>query len=152
MEGRGREEEGTCLTAPGNPPVHRSGPECTPVAAPPRGPPHVHAFYGESEAQIGIEPIALLNGVLPARAASMVFEWAALHQRELMQNWRRLRNDQPAERIEPLRKDGIMSPRVNHVRYVSGYRLELGFTGGLRKEIDFKDRILGRGGLFPAGR
>jgi hypothetical protein len=66
-------------------------------------PPHLHAFYGECEAQIGIEPIALLNGALPARAASMVFEWAALHQRELMQNWRRLHNDEPAKHIEPLR-------------------------------------------------
>jgi hypothetical protein len=41
-----------------------------------------------------------------------------------------------------------MGPRVNHVQYISGYRLELGFTDGLRKEIDFKDRIIGRGGVF----
>jgi hypothetical protein len=37
---------------------------------------------------------------------------------------------------------------VNHVRHVSGYRLELGFTDGLRKEIDLTDRVLGRGGVF----
>jgi hypothetical protein len=37
-------------------------------------PPRFHAFYGGSEAQIGIEPISLLNGTLPNRAASMVFE------------------------------------------------------------------------------
>ena len=66
-------------------------------------PPHFHAFYGGSEAQIGIEPIALLNGTLPNRAESMVFEWAALHQRELMQNWHRLHNEEPVERIEPLK-------------------------------------------------
>ena len=65
-------------------------------------PPHFHPFYGGSEAQFGIEPIAMLNGVLPSRAASMVLEWAALHQRELMQNWRRLHNEEPVERIEPL--------------------------------------------------
>jgi hypothetical protein len=41
-----------------------------------------------------------------------------------------------------------MSPRVNHVRYIGGYRLELGFTDGLRKEIDFTDRFVGRGGVF----
>jgi hypothetical protein len=41
-----------------------------------------------------------------------------------------------------------MSPRVIHVRYTGGYRLELSFTDGLRKEIDFKDRILGRSGVF----
>ena len=65
-------------------------------------PPHFHAFYGESEARVGIVPIALLNGTLPNRAASMVFEWAALHQTELKQNWRRLHNDEPVERIVPL--------------------------------------------------
>ena len=65
-------------------------------------PPHFHAFYAGNEAQIGIEPIAILEGALPNRAASMVFEWAALHQRELMQNWRRLHTAEPAERIQPL--------------------------------------------------
>jgi hypothetical protein len=41
-----------------------------------------------------------------------------------------------------------MGPRVNYVRHVGGYRLELGFTDGLRKEVDFRDRIAGRGGVF----
>ena len=49
-------------------------------------PPHIHAIYSGNEAQVGIEPITILAGTLPNRAASMVFEWAALHQRELMQN------------------------------------------------------------------
>lgn len=65
-------------------------------------PPHFHAIYGGNEAQVGIEPITMLDGTLPNRAASMVFEWAALHQWELMQNWRRLHDDQTAERIRPL--------------------------------------------------
>ena len=43
-----------------------------------------------------------------------------------------------------------MSPRVNHVRYLGDYRLELGFTDGLRKEVDLVDRIMGRGGVFRA--
>ena len=65
-------------------------------------PPHFHAIYAGNEAQVGIESIILLEGNLPNRAASLVVEWAALHQRELMQNWVRLRNDQPVERIAPL--------------------------------------------------
>ena len=65
-------------------------------------PPHIHAIYAGNEAQVGIEPIAILDGTLPNRAASMVFEWAALHQRELMQNWHRLHNAQPVKRIKPL--------------------------------------------------
>ena len=65
-------------------------------------PPHFHAIYGGNEAQVGIDPIMVLEGKLPRRAISMVIEWAALHQRELMNNWERLRNDQPIVRIEPL--------------------------------------------------
>ena len=65
-------------------------------------PPHFRAIYGGNEAEIAIDPIELLEGKLPSRAASMVFEWAALHQRELLMNWHRLRNEQPAERIRPL--------------------------------------------------
>ena len=45
-----------------------------------------------------------------------------------------------------------MAPRINHVRWVGDYRLELEFTDGLRKEVDFKDRVVGRGGaLAPLG-
>ena len=65
-------------------------------------PPHFHAIYAGNEAQVGIDPIVPLEGSLPKRAASMVIEWAALHQQELMCNWDRLRKDQPLERIEPL--------------------------------------------------
>jgi hypothetical protein len=65
-------------------------------------PPHFHAIYGGYEAQVGIDPIKILEGGLPYRAISMVIEWAALHQRELMNDWERLRNDQPVLKIEPL--------------------------------------------------
>jgi hypothetical protein len=65
-------------------------------------PPHFHAMYAEDEAQVGIEPITILNGSMPKRAASMVFEWAALHQRELMRNWHRLHNAEPVAKIRPL--------------------------------------------------
>ncbi len=65
-------------------------------------PPHFHAIYAGNEAQVGIDPIAVIEGRLPNRATSLVIEWAALHQRELMSNWSQLRNDQPIARIEPL--------------------------------------------------
>jgi hypothetical protein len=65
-------------------------------------PPHFHAIYSGNEAQVGIEPIIILEGKLPNRAISMVIEWAALHQRELLDNWHRLRNDQPIQKIQPL--------------------------------------------------
>lgn len=65
-------------------------------------PPHFHATYEGREAQVGIDPITLIAGGLPSRALSMIFEWAAVHQRELAANWRRLRSAQPSERIKPL--------------------------------------------------
>lgn len=66
---------------------------------PPR---HFHAIYQDQEAQVGIDPIVILSGQLPRRAISMVYEWAAIHQQELMDNWHRLENNQPSEKIQPL--------------------------------------------------
>jgi hypothetical protein len=65
-------------------------------------PPHFHASYAGDEAEVGIEPIAVLVGKLPSRATSLVIEWAAIHQQQLMRNWDRARHDQPIERIPPL--------------------------------------------------
>ena len=65
-------------------------------------PPHFHAVYGGHEAQIGINPIVVLEGKLPRRAKSMVIEWAALHQQELMENWNQLNSGKPWQKIEPL--------------------------------------------------
>jgi hypothetical protein len=83
-------------------------------------PPHFHAIYAGNEAEITIEPIEILEGKLPARAASMVFEWAALHQRELLRNWHRLHNEQMAERIKPLKYEVIVFPRIRGARHVGG--------------------------------
>ncbi len=62
-------------------------------------PPHFHAIYGEHEAVIGIDPIRVLEGRLPARARRMVFQWAQMHQGELMDNWQRLRRGLAPVRI-----------------------------------------------------
>jgi Domain of unknown function (DUF4160) len=65
-------------------------------------PPHFHAAYGGSEAQVRITPVGLLDGGLPPRALALVVEWATLHQTELLDNWRRLHADQPPVKIPPL--------------------------------------------------
>jgi len=66
-------------------------------------PPHFHALYSCDEAQITIDPIRLWQGDLQQRALSLVIEWAALHQRELMENWNIARQDQRPRKIQPLR-------------------------------------------------
>lgn len=65
-------------------------------------PPHFHAMYGEYELLISVSPIAILEGKAPGRVRSMVLEWAALHQSELLENWERCRQAEPLSSISPL--------------------------------------------------
>ena len=65
-------------------------------------PPHFHAAYGEYELIVGISPITIMQGKAPNRVRSMVLEWAALHQQELLDNWNRCRQSQVLLSIEPL--------------------------------------------------
>lgn len=65
-------------------------------------PPHLHAQYGEASALIALQPIAIIESDLPKRALSMVLEWTALHQRELLDNWDRLHTARSPCKIEPL--------------------------------------------------
>lgn len=65
-------------------------------------PPHFHAVYGEFEIIVGISPIEILAGKAPNRVRSMVLEWTALHQIELLENWQRCRQAEATVKIEPL--------------------------------------------------
>ena len=67
------------------------------------GRPHFHARYGDDEASIDIEDLAVIAGRLPTRARRLVVEWARAHQTELRENWDRARRHQPLQRIDPLR-------------------------------------------------
>lgn len=66
-------------------------------------PPHFHAFYGDDEVEIGIDPIVKLSGYLPPRALALAIEWAVQHDKELMDNWDRLHTDRQPQKISPLR-------------------------------------------------
>ena len=65
-------------------------------------PAHFHAIYGQYEATVGIDPIQILQGQLPRRVQSLVFEWAAIYQAELRHNWELARAQMPLQRIPPL--------------------------------------------------
>lgn len=65
-------------------------------------PPHFHAIYGEYEAQIVIETLESLAGVLPSRAFRLVQEWGEMHRDELDENWARVEAHLPLATIEPL--------------------------------------------------
>jgi len=65
-------------------------------------PPHFHALYGEFEVLIDIRTLDVIRGAFPARALSLVSEWAGLHRRELMENWRLCEAKQTPNKITPL--------------------------------------------------
>jgi hypothetical protein len=65
-------------------------------------PPHFHVRYGSQRAVIGIEDLALLEGDLSPRVLGLVIEWAALHRRELLDNWNQARRQMPLSRVQPL--------------------------------------------------
>ncbi|MBV8359120.1 MAG: DUF4160 domain-containing protein [Deltaproteobacteria bacterium] len=65
-------------------------------------PAHFHAIYGEYEALIEIDTLAVFRGSLPRRALALVLEWAALHRNELRDDWRRARAGEMLNEIEPL--------------------------------------------------
>ncbi len=65
-------------------------------------PPHFHAEYNEYEVLVSINPISVIRGNVPRRVLSLVFEWAAQHQTELVENWNRCRNQEQPISIEPL--------------------------------------------------
>ena len=65
-------------------------------------PPHFHARYGGQEARFALEPVRLFEGRLPPRVIGLVMEWAALHERELLEDWSLARGKQPLKHIEPL--------------------------------------------------
>ena len=65
-------------------------------------PPHFHAVYGEFELRVSIWPATILSGDAPARVRSMVLEWTALHQTELLDAWESCRAGQTPSGIAPL--------------------------------------------------
>jgi len=66
-------------------------------------PPHFHAVYGEYEALIAIDSLAVLHGHLPPRALGLVIEWATMHQEELKKVWQQAMEHKKLDKIEPLK-------------------------------------------------
>jgi hypothetical protein len=65
-------------------------------------PPHFHARYGEHKAVVRIGDSVVMQGSLPPRVMGLVIEWAAMHQKELLEDWGRAKQKNPLLPIEPL--------------------------------------------------
>jgi hypothetical protein len=66
-------------------------------------PPHFHAKYAEYEASIDIRNFSVMRGKLPPKALSLVVEWAATHQDELLEDWELAVQHGDLHPIDPLK-------------------------------------------------
>jgi hypothetical protein len=64
--------------------------------------PHIHVAWAEYEASIGIDG-ELLNGSLPSKQFKLIQAWLILHEEELYAAWNKAVQNQPFDKIEPLR-------------------------------------------------
>lgn len=63
--------------------------------------PHIHVYYGEYEASIGIDG-ELLGGSLPVKKLKLIQAWLILHEEELYSAWNNAIKGIPFESIKPL--------------------------------------------------
>ena len=63
--------------------------------------PHVHVYYGEYEASVGIDG-EMLAGSLPTKQYKLVAAWLVLHEDELYKAWNYAVSGRSFTRIEPL--------------------------------------------------
>ena len=66
-------------------------------------PPHFHAKYAEFKGIIDIGKLEMIEGDLPRRALQLILDWAAIHQSELLEDWRLCQEKQIPKKIEPLK-------------------------------------------------
>lgn len=63
--------------------------------------PHVHVYYGDYEASIGIDG-ELLAGALPVKQMKLIQAWLVLHEDEAYEAWNNAVAGRSFQRIEPL--------------------------------------------------
>lgn len=61
-------------------------------------PPHFHAVYGEYNGTFDLNTLEMTEGDLPAKAKSLIKEWAAQYKNELLKMW----NSQNITKLPPL--------------------------------------------------
>ena len=64
--------------------------------------PHIHAYYGDYEASIGIDG-ELLAGSMPVKQLRMIQGWLAIHEDEAYAAWNMAVQGEQFDKIDPLR-------------------------------------------------
>ncbi|MBP8259565.1 MAG: DUF4160 domain-containing protein [Verrucomicrobia bacterium] len=54
----------------------------------------IHAFFGESELVLSVQPLRIVNGDAPAEVRLLVLAWAACHQSQLLSLYNQWMNGQ----------------------------------------------------------
>jgi hypothetical protein len=67
------------------------------------GKPHFHAEHSGVKASFEIRGAECIAGALPPRIEQIVKRWAREHEGELIDNWKRARNHEPLEPVDPFR-------------------------------------------------
>ncbi len=65
-------------------------------------PPHFHAKYERQLAVYSIKGRRVLAGKLSPRATRLVKEWAKIHEKDLMDDWRIAQKEGQLKMIDPL--------------------------------------------------
>jgi len=66
-------------------------------------PPHIHVYYQDFKALIGIISHEVIDGEMPAKQLRLVNAWIEIHGDELMANWILCQNGEKPYAIEPLK-------------------------------------------------
>ena len=66
-------------------------------------PAHIHAYFQEQRASIGIIDGEIINGTLPSRQLKLVLACIEILQNEIVANWVLCQNSEKPFKIEPLR-------------------------------------------------
>ena len=64
--------------------------------------PHIHAIYGDYELVIALDG-EVLEGEMPSKQLKMLVGWMAIHEDELVANWKMLSEEEGFFKIEPLK-------------------------------------------------
>jgi hypothetical protein len=64
--------------------------------------PHVHVYFGEFEASVGIDG-ELLAGSIPVKQLKILNAWLIIHEDELYKAWNNAVRGLKFDKIEPLR-------------------------------------------------
>ncbi|MEQ9467058.1 MAG: DUF4160 domain-containing protein [Ekhidna sp.] len=64
-------------------------------------PPHFHIEYQDYEAVMNIETGEVI-GNISRRALNLVYDWLDQHRDELLENWKRIEERKPLNKIKPL--------------------------------------------------